>query len=193
MFVWVVLALPELLLLSLACGPKVWTLLNQPPLEAWDHGVSFMDSVAQPADRRVTSFAVFSCLRRRRMSPRHRRTGVDLQPRVKSRREVGNAPATLADEPAVHLGSSPPLSSPVLSCPRISHSILLAHCLILSRVEPQCRAVVSSTAMHKIDPIPFEINTGVLDCKTIIYAHHAHPFHLAKISRITDLKSTKGR
>lgn len=51
----VVLALPELVLLSLTCGPKVWTLLNQPPLEEWDHGVSFIDSVAQPADRHVTS------------------------------------------------------------------------------------------------------------------------------------------
>jgi hypothetical protein len=44
-FVWVVLALPDLL--SLACGPKMRILMNQPPpLDAWDHGVSLIDSVA---------------------------------------------------------------------------------------------------------------------------------------------------
>jgi hypothetical protein len=131
--------------------PGVWAQSVDPAESATTRSVGpccqfIIDSVFFYGRSTRDKLAVASCLRRRRrMSPRHRRTGVDLQPRVKSRRGVGNAPATLADEPAVHLGSSPPLSPTVLSCPPISHSILLAHCLILSRTESQCRAVVSST------------------------------------------------
>jgi hypothetical protein len=89
--------------------PGVWAQSVDPAESATTRSVGpccqfIIDSVFFYGRSTRDKLAVASCLRRRRrMSPRHRRTGVDLQPRVKSRRGVGNAPATLADEPAVHL------------------------------------------------------------------------------------------
>jgi hypothetical protein len=115
--VWCVLALTGIV--SLACGPRTRPVLSQPPLEAWDHGVSFGDSQKPQGqlDRRETGRTRPFPLARPAAPP----PALQLSTARRRSRQRSAADGARACRTGLEVGTAPPIQPPFVTS---SHSLV---------------------------------------------------------------------